>query len=334
MPSVEIAPDGREWHVSVNVCTYNRHRLLREALEGLLAQQLDDAIRYEVIVVDNNSTDETRQVVDEFIGRGHDRLRYVFEQQQGLSYARNAAVEASRAPIVAFTDDDVRVPPTWVQTIKRTLDRHPEVDCVGGKIMPLWPAPPPVWLTERHWAPLAIVDYGDLPFYVSTHKRLCLLTANMAIRKEVLEGIGRFRPELQRVQNRVGSMEDHELLMRLWKSQRQGMYVPELVVAAHIEIDRLAKAYHRRWHFGHGYFYAVARLEEMERSKLGCFIGVPAHLYRQAALDAARWLGSVVRGRLNRAFDYEVALRFFAGFLRRRYTDVLTTPTTGKAAAP
>jgi len=333
MPSADFARDGRELHVSVNVCTYNRHRLLRHALESLLAQQLDDTVRYEIIVVDNNSTDETRQVVDEFIGRGHQHLRYVFEQRQGLSYARNAAVEAARAPILAFTDDDVRVAPTWVQTIKRSLDHHPEVDCVGGKIVPRWPAPPPVWLTERHWGPLAIVDYGDQPFYVSMENQLCLLTANMAIRKEVLEGIGRFQPQLQRVQNRVGSMEDHELLIRLWKGQRQGMYVPELVVAADITMDRLDKTYHRRWHFGHGYFYAIARLEHMERSQLGRFFGVPAHLYKRAALDAAQWLGSVVRGNLDRAFDHEMALRFFAGFLRRRYSDVLATPTSTEGRA-
>ena len=192
---------------------------------------------------------------------------------------------------------------------------------------------PPGWLTERHWGPLAIVDYGEQPFYVSAHNQLCLLTANMAIRKEALELIGRFQPELQRVRNRVGSMEDHELLLRLWKRQRQGMYVPELVVAADIEIDRLAKKYHRRWHFGHGYFYAAARLEDMERSHVGSFIGVPAHLYRGAALDAMRWLGSVVRGNLNRAFDYEIARRFFAGFLRRRYKDFLTSQTPGEVAA-
>jgi len=335
MPSADIARDGREWHVSVCVCTYNRHRLLRQALESLLAQRLDDdAIRYEVIVVDNNSTDETRQVVDEFIGRGHDHLRYVFEQRQGVSHARNTAVEAAQAPIVAFTDDDVRVAPTWVQMIKRSLDRHPEVDFVGGKIMPCWPAPPPVWLTERHWAPLAILDYGDRPFYVTTQNQLCLLTANIAFRKDALSGIGRFQPELQRVQNQVGSMEDHELLTRFWSGQRQGMYVPGVVVEADIATDRLAKTYHRRWHFWQGYFWAIARLEHMERSQLGRFFGVPAHLYKRAAFDALRWLGSVVRGNLDRAFDHEIALRFFAGFLRRRFTDVLATPTSEKSPTP
>ena len=151
---------------SVNICTYNRCRMLREALESVLSQRVHDGGRYEVIVVDNNSTDETRQVVESFIARGHANLRYVFEGRQGLSYARNAAVSAARSPILAFTDDDVRVKPDWVATIKRTLDDHPEVDCVGGKVLPRWTFAPPSWLTREHWAPLALVDYGDQPFYV------------------------------------------------------------------------------------------------------------------------------------------------------------------------
>ena len=194
----------REPDVSVNICTYNRCGILSEALEGVLSQQIRDGKRYEVIVVDNNSTDETRQVVESFVARGHENLRYVFEGRQGLSHARNAAVSAARSPILAFTDDDVRVKPDWVATIKRMLDNHPEVDCVGGKVLPHWTFAPPSWLTSEHWAPLALVDYGDQPFYVNAGNQLCLLTANMAIRKDALERIGGFQPALQRVQNRVG----------------------------------------------------------------------------------------------------------------------------------
>ena len=258
----------REPDVSVNICTYNRCGMLSEALESVLAQQIHDGGRYEVIVVDNNSTDETRQVVESFVARGHENLRYLFEGRQGLSHARNAAVSAARSPILAFTDDDVRVKPNWVATIKRMLDDHPEVDCVGGKVLPHWTFAPPSWLTREHWAPLAIVDYGDQPFHVNAGNQLCLITANMAIRKDALERIGGFQPALQRIQNRVGSMEDHELLVRLWKADRQGLYTPELVVTAGVASDRLSKKYHRRWRRGHGYFYAMARLEEMERSQM------------------------------------------------------------------
>jgi cellulose synthase/poly-beta-1,6-N-acetylglucosamine synthase-like glycosyltransferase len=231
------------------------------------------------------------------------------------------AVLAARAPILAFTDDDVQVKPDWVATVKRTLDRHPEVDCVGGKVLPRWTSPRPSWLTDEHWAPLGIVDYGDQPFYVNAENRLCLLGANLAIRKDALERIGSFQPDLQRVQNRVGSMEDHELLVRLWKAHRQGLYTPELVVTAEVVSDRLSKQYHRRWRMGHGHFHAMARLEEMERSQCGWLFDVPAHVYRRAAFDALGWLGSLARGNLTRAFAYEVSLWFFAGFFSKRYQD-------------
>jgi glucosyl-dolichyl phosphate glucuronosyltransferase len=305
--------------VTVIICTYNRHRLLLGALDSLVSNQVHGT-SHEVIVVDNNSTDDTRAVVESFVRRGAANVRYLFERQQGLSHARNAAITAARSPIVAFTDDDVRVAPDWVPTIKRLLDDHPEVDCVGGKVLPSWDSTPPAWLTHDHWSPLGIVDYGDRPFYVNADVQLCLLGANLAIRTHALEEIGRFQPELQRVQQSVGSMEDHEMLMRLWKNNRQGLYAPELVVTSGVAADRLAKPYHRRWHLGHGRFYAKARLPEMEESRSGRLFDVSAHFYRQAALDALRWVGNVVCRR-NRAFANETNLWFFAGYFSQRYED-------------
>ena len=97
-------------------------------------------------------------------------------------------------------------------------------------------------------------------------------------------------------------MEDHELQMRLWRANRKGLYVPELVVFSDVAADRLLKKYHRRWHFGHGRFYALARLEEFERSNVGWLFGVSAHVYRRAIGDAVGWLASVIRGNFRRAF--------------------------------
>jgi glycosyltransferase involved in cell wall biosynthesis len=306
--------------VSVNICTYNRCDLLKVSLESLLCQEAD-GLRYEVVVVDNNSTDGTRHLVESFVRRGHTNVRYFFEQRQGLSFARNTGIQAARAPILAFTDDDVRVAPNWIATIKRSLDEHPEVDCIGGRVLPWWTCAPPAWLTRDHWAPLAIVDYGDRPFYVNAKTPLCLLTANMAMRREALIDIGCFQPKLQRVQDSVGSMEDHELLIRLWKSNRQGLYVPELLVTSEIVAGRLRKRYHRRWHRGHGRFHAMARLEETERSNSGRLFDVAAHMYRQAALDAVDCLANLARGRRARAFANETDLLFFAGFFQERYAE-------------
>ncbi|HJZ71619.1 MAG TPA: glycosyltransferase [Vicinamibacterales bacterium] len=321
MRSADLTAGRGPCDVTVTICTYNRQRLLEGALESILANQVPVGVSYEVIVVDNNSTDGTRAVVESFIRRSCGNVRYLFERKQGLSYARNTAIAAARSAIVAFTDDDVRVAADWVPTIKRLFDQHPEVDCVGGKVLPSWDPLPPAWLTQAHWSPLGIVDYGDRPFYVNANVRLCLLGANLAIRKHALEQIGRFQPETQRVQQSVGSMEDHEMLTRLWKNNRQGLYAPELVVTSGVAADRLSKRYHRRWHLGHGRFYAMARLPEMEESRSGRLFDVSAHIYRRAVLDALSWAGNVICGRRSRAFAYETSLWFFSGYFRQRYED-------------
>ena len=97
------------------------------------------------------------------------------ETKQGLSHARNAGIAAARAPIIAFTDDDVRVGPDWLAAIMRTVRAYPGVSVVGGKVLPIWPAPPPPWLTPEHWGPLALVDYGEQPVRVDADNPLCLV---------------------------------------------------------------------------------------------------------------------------------------------------------------
>jgi glycosyltransferase involved in cell wall biosynthesis len=332
MPSAVENVQPERCDVSVNLCTYNRHQLLHDALESIVSNQIDNGVQYEVVVVDNNSTDQTPQVVQSFIERGHRNVRYVFEGRQGLSYARNAGIAQARSNIVAFTDDDVQVSSDWVATIKRSLDSHPEVDCVGGKVLPAWDSPPPSWLTAEHWSPVGLADYGDRPFYVNAEHRRCLITANMAFRKPTLERIGKFQPQLQRLRDSLGSMEDHELLTRLWNENGQGLYVPQLVARSHVQDDRLTKRYHRRWHLGHGRFYAMARLEEMEQSRFGWLFDVPAHMYKEAALAAAAWFRYLLRGERDRAFVHETALIFFAGFFRRRYDEFRDRGERGRLA--
>jgi len=197
--------------ISVVISTFNRAESLALTLDSLRRQQTPPGIDFEVIVVDNNSTDDTKAVVDRLVRDGFTRLRYEFEPRQGVSYGRNAGIRAARGAILAFTDDDNDVAPGWVAAIKEVLDAHPEVAAVGGKILPDWPAPVPAWLDESHWSPLAILDYGNESFYTSANDTRCLLTANLAFRREALGQIGDFSPDFQRCQ-------DHELLIRLWRS--------------------------------------------------------------------------------------------------------------------
>ena len=243
---------GEDLDISVVITTYNRCDLLSGALESVLAQEVGD-VRFEVIVVNNNSTDQTRLTVESLMERSGHRLIYVFEGRQGIPHGRNAGIKKARAPIIAFFDDDVRVLPDWVLNIKRALDDHPEADFVGGKILPRWEVAPPSWLTRNHWCPLALLDYGDKPFYVNADNPICLPTANASFRREVFERVGLFSSSFSRG-------EDHELLMRLWCAGRQGLYVPNIVVTAEVQLERMRKQYHRRWNLTAGKFNSLQRL--------------------------------------------------------------------------
>jgi glucosyl-dolichyl phosphate glucuronosyltransferase len=308
-----------QFDVTVIIATYNRADMLPGALESVLAQDAG-GVRYEVIVVDNNSPDQTREVVESIIARrspSAPNLRYLFEGQQGVAHARNTAIGFARAPIIAFTDDDVRVAPDWVAMIKRSFDEHPEIDCIGGKVLPIWRAEPPAWLTHKHWSPLALTDYGETFIRTNTEWPRCLVTANASFRREVFDRIGLFEPACQRVKDGIGSTEDHELQIRFWNAGGQGLYDPRLVVHADVQPERMTKTYHRRWHTGHGRFFAVMRLEEIEIADVRLF-DVPAHLYRQALMDVGRWPIYALLRRQVKAFEIETNLRFFLGFYRER----------------
>jgi len=315
--------------VSIVISTYNRCGLLEGALQALFSPTQAHS-EFEVLVVDNNSSDQTRPLVQALAAQNPEKLKYLFEPKQGLSYGRNTGIANARASIIAFTDDDVRVSRDWVYQIKTSFEANPDIDFLGGKVVPRWSTAPPSWLTAAHWGPLALLDYGDEPFFVDTGKQLCLIGANFAFRRSAFERVGLFKTDFQRVRDGIGSLEDHEMLLRLWRTNSRGLYLPELVVTAEIEPERLQKRYHRRWHAGHGSFYASLYSDEIERSKVGRILGVPAHLYRRAFKDALGWTLASIRNRPDLAFAHEVQLHYFGGFFRRRWKDFFSRWTSSE----
>jgi glycosyltransferase involved in cell wall biosynthesis len=303
--------------ISIIVCTHNRSALLQSALTHLVAQT-GASVETEIIVVDNNSTDDTAEVVGQIVNAAQMEVRYRFEASQGISFARNSGLAVARGSIVAFTDDDIEVEPDWVARIVAAFAAHPDIDCVGGKVLPAWPAQPPAWLTRDHWPPLAILDYGDAPRTLDRTDPRCLVGANVAFRREAIDRLGGFSPAVQRVKDGIGSIEDHEFLTRLWNAGGRARYVPEIVVMAPVDPARLHKRYHRRWHFGHGHFYALLRAPNIEQSAAGRLFDVPGNLYRQFLIDAVVWLRLILTGHLDRAFANETRMRFFWGFFETR----------------
>lgn len=311
------------YEVSVVVSTYNRASTLPAALEALLRQSRDR--EWEVIVVDNNSTDDTAAVVRQIAERADGRLRYAFEPRQGLSYGRNTGIGLARAPIIAFSDDDVVVAPDWIEQLVSTFEAHPEIDYVGGRVLPRWIEPPPRWLTTAHWSPLALQDYGDQTMTVGRHYAICLVGANLSFRSHVFEDVGLFTPALGRIRDGIGSTEDHDMQLRVWRAGMCGLYAPGVVAIADVTPDRMVKAYHRRWHKGHGRHCGMMRLRELvpaplgpmsEPSDLVTLFGSPAFVYADLVTNSYRWLEALCRRR--DPFFYANQLQHTWSYLRSR----------------
>jgi len=308
--------------VTLIVCTFNRARDLHELLETAVVQETGGEFTYEVLVVDNNSTDETREVVEHFISAGPASVRYLFEAKQGKSHALNTGLKAAQGHIYTIVDDDFILPSSWVLNIYRAFRLHPEVSFIGGKVLPLWQEDPPPWLTREHWSAIAMADYGEEEFYTDADHQICLLACSF--RTADVKAAGGYRPELGVTSGQIGGTEDIDLLQRLWQSGRKGIYLPHIWFHHKVTADRGTKQYHRRWHQEHGVFYAVMREKEFESSSAR-FFDVPAHVYRQAVRNAAALIKHSLLGKSDQAFDREIELRFLLGFMRKRYQDFRAT---------
>ncbi len=305
--------------VSIVLCTYNRCETLRRALDAVLHQTGD--VPYEVVIVDNNSTDQTRELVHSRLS-AHPHLRYQFEPRQGKTYALNTGIQVARAPILAFTDDDVKVSPDWVRKILDTFAAHPDVDMIAGRVLPIWPAVVPSWLTRRQLGPFALGDRGDAPVRVHAGNAApCLVGANFAFRREVFERIGPFDP-------RFNMSEDREIQLRLWRAGGQGLYVPEMAIEVEIPVDRLTKKYFRYWYTTYGRLHSRMRLLDtldhdgrLVPPPARTLLGVPPFLYREFFGNLSRWLAGHARFDQRGAFYWENQTRYLFSYIRERYRE-------------
>jgi glycosyltransferase involved in cell wall biosynthesis len=314
---------------SIVIATYDRAAQLRDTLKSLAGLTPDGP--WEVIVVDNNSPDDTRDVVEEATAGFPAPLRYLFEREQGRSPALNAGIRAATGDIIATTDDDVRVPKAWLNRAAEGLLRL-NCDYVGGRVLPIWGAPRPTWLPDhggKQWAVIALLDYGPQPIEFGTRVPLGV---NMAFTRGAFDRAGLFDPHTGRRAGTLLGQEVREWCIRARKAGVRGFYVPEMVLEHLIPADRLTKRYFRRWFYWRG----ISRARLYERSGLDMeapeqttldfltvphVLGVPRYLYRKALTAATSWMRDMRQGRPIAAFEHELWLCFFAGMLRQRATD-------------
>jgi glycosyltransferase involved in cell wall biosynthesis len=336
-------------HASVVICTYNRAGRLPAALESL--DRLEDpGVPYEVVVVDNGSTDGTA----EFLARwaagappGGAARRALREPRPGKSFALNLAIAETTSEWLAMTDDDVVVAPAWLRAARAARDERRDVDYLGGKVLPLWEADPPAWFSmeERDlFGTIAILDYGDEPF---DYDHRVPLGANIVYRRRAFERAGLFRVDLGRDHTTLRGQEFPEHLLRLNAAGGRGRYVPGLVVRHHVPAWRLTKKYYREWFYWKGISRALM-LETTPVDDVGLdyrtvkrVAGVPRFVLRQAVETAAQMAGRTLRGDAPGAFVREARLWYLWGFARqswrarrRRPAGAAGSPGAPEAAGP
>ncbi len=296
---------------SIIVCTYNRADSLKKTLDALAGLEVPAQFSWEIVVVDNNSSDSTRAVIESYMLK-MDNLRYVFQKEQGLSHARNKGIEQSSGDIVLFTDDDVCPESNWLHQSVLNMEEH-HCDACGGYIAPAWEQPPPSWLTERFYGFLAIkTDAG--PCQVELGGSLPF-GANMVFRREVFEKAGLFDTSRGRKGAVLASGEDGEMFERILAAGRKVVYFDNARVHHHIEVFRTRKQYFRRWRYQTSLNLAQSRGLKGERR----ILGIPLYLFPQLVRAVGRWVMAKLAKPADEAFNREIIIFHFLGTIRGLY---------------
>lgn len=228
--------------LSVVVCTYNRADYLIKALKHLKDQKGIARSDYEVIIVNNNSTDQTDAYCQRFLNENrHLDWTYVIETRQGHTFSRNRGIDESRGEIIAFIDDDAYVSDTYCAAIIVFLDEHPEVPALGGKIIPVYEGEPPKWMTRFLLPLVSALDMGQQVKKFSGSK--FPIGANMVYRKKVFEKYGKFDTDLGRRGQGLEGGDEKELILRLKKNREDIYYVPQVMLEHIIPEKRLKMDY-------------------------------------------------------------------------------------------
>jgi glycosyltransferase involved in cell wall biosynthesis len=306
---------------SVIVCTYNRARNLPVCLGRLAEQQNVGELAWEVLVVDNNSSDETSQTVEQLARSLPIEIRGTHEPQQGLNYARNTGIRESRGRCFSYVDDDILVSPRWLASVYGNFLRN-DADAVGGRIH-LDPAIAlPKWI-RRDTDMLGFLGYQDLgedPLEMDGVKRYPF-GGNMAFNRRVVERIGYFNPKLGRKgagkrRNELFKGAETDYFHRLAAAGGARIfYEPDAIVYHQVMPFQLQKKYFRTIHYNAGYQRAYHDDTRYPRQ----LAGVPLFMYQQLVRSTGRYLWQTMTKGPDWAFRQQMNVWHLLGTMQGRF---------------
>src|SRR5579871_2723544 len=267
--------------VTISICTRNRAASLRRTLDSLANMEIPGGADWELVVVDNGSSDDTGSVIRSFVGALP--IRYEVEPTPGVSYARNRAVAVARGEFIVWTDDDVNVDRQWLSAYVTAFARWPEVDLFGGKILPEFEAEVPEWL--KCSLPIvagafAMRDFGDRELDLRADENLPY-GANYALRTSRHRAVP-FRVDLGPGTDLYG--EETVVMRSVLGASKTWRWIPEAKVHHFVPPDRLTLVYIDNFFARYG--RTLAHIEGRQGPQL---LGAPRWLWRRLCADATRY---------------------------------------------
>jgi glycosyltransferase involved in cell wall biosynthesis len=271
--------------ISAILCTYNRADYLRKSIQNLVKQTLDSKF-YEIVIIDNHSTDKTKQVVtEEFAGVSN--LRYIYEPRLGLSQARNTGWKEAKGEYVAYLDDDAIADSFWLENILKAFKTvTPQPGGIGGKITLIWEAAQPDWLPPQFLPYLGALDWSNVPRILEDHQYIG--GGNMAFPRFLLETVGGFNLNLGRKGHNLLSNEELFLSDRIKEEGYSMYYDPGILMGHYVQASRLTKNWFIHRHYWQGVSDAWITIERKSLS-MQQRIGLGVTLL-QKLLKSRKWV--------------------------------------------
>ena len=303
--------------ISIIIATRDRAALLAATLDAISWQE-PPGCPCEIIVVDNASVDDTAAVIAAAAACSPFPIRYLLETRPGKSHALNTAVEHARGALFVLTDDDVLPSSHWLTAYARAFEQT-GADFAVGRILPLWEAPPPRWLSPALYGVLAIPDGGERRLMLARglNEHIMPLGANMAVRRRVVVRVGGWNPELGKLQGTLRTGEDHQFALEMLETGFSGVYEPDASVHHRVPAERLRLAYFQRWYYDNGGIDAQLEYQFPRTSRY--LLGVPRYLWRQFASDFCSAALGIATLDAQRAAAGWMRTVWAAGYLRARW---------------
>jgi len=265
------------------ICTYNRAKYIGPLLESIAANNLAKE-EYEILLVDNNCTDNTREICESFVNVHKDvAFRYVIETEQGLSAARNKGIKEAKGDIIVYIDDDALVDTWYLRTIVEYMSAHPEISAVGGPIIPSYEdTEEPKWMTRYTKELLCgYLFYGEAERQFPGDRYPG--GGNAAYRAEVFEKVGLFNTALGRKGNSLMGAEEKDIFDKMKAQGMRFMYLPKMILHHIIPQKKLEKDYFDRLTLQMG-------MSERQRT-----LAIGREKYTKRLLkEAVKWCGTLV----------------------------------------